>query len=99
MLKSTPQISAFQRLTLLTSNLPRAGFLFPPPGLTPCGFSLSAMKNLLNLMTREHVGLAFMAVGFACLMAGIAAHFTLAVAAMVGGGLLLAAGVAIDRMS
>lgn len=57
------------------------------------------MKQLLHLITREHVGLAFMAVGFACLMAGIAAHFSMAVAAMVGGGLLLAAGIAIDRMS
>ncbi|RDI10992.1 hypothetical protein [Comamonas sp. AG1104] len=57
------------------------------------------MKNLLNLITREHVGLAFMAVGFACLMGGIAAHFSISVAAMVGGGLLLAAGIAIDRMS
>lgn len=57
------------------------------------------MKKLLHLITREHVGLAFMAVGFACLMAGIAAHFSLAAAAMVGGCLLLVAGVAIDRMS
>lgn len=57
------------------------------------------MKNLLNLITRELVGLAFMVVGFVCLLAGIAAHFSLAVAAMVGGGLLLVAGVAIDRMS
>ncbi|MDH1477490.1 hypothetical protein N5F13_23610 [Comamonas thiooxydans] len=57
------------------------------------------MKNLLNLITRELVGLAFMVVGFVCLMAGIAAHFSLAVAAMVGGCLLLAAGIAIDRMS
>lgn len=57
------------------------------------------MKNLLHLMTREHVGLAFMVVGFVCLVAGIAAHFSPAVAAMVGGGLLLVAGVAIDRMS
>nr|WP_279090169.1 hypothetical protein [Comamonas thiooxydans] len=57
------------------------------------------MKNLLHLITREHVGLAFMVVGFASLMAGIAAHFSPAVAAMVGGGLLLAAGIAIDRMS
>ena len=57
------------------------------------------MKNLLNLITRELVGLAFMVVGFVSLMAGIAAHFSLAVAAMVGGCLLLVAGVAIDRMS
>lgn len=57
------------------------------------------MKNLLHLITREHVGLVFMTVGFACLMGGIAAHFSPAIAAMVGGGLLLAAGVAIDRMS
>ncbi|MDH1334106.1 hypothetical protein N5D77_07680 [Comamonas thiooxydans] len=57
------------------------------------------MKNLLNLITRELVGLAFMVVGFVCLIAGIAAHFSLAVAAMVGGCLLLVAGVAIDRMS
>lgn len=57
------------------------------------------MKNLLNLITRELVGLAFMAVGFVCLMAGIAEHFSPAVAAMVGGCLLLVAGVAIDRMS
>lgn len=57
------------------------------------------MKNLLNLITREQIGLAFMTVGFVCLVAGIAAHFSLAVAAMVGGSLLLAAGVAIDRMS
>lgn len=57
------------------------------------------MKNLLHLITREHVGLVFMAVGFACLIAGVAAHFSPAMAAMVGGGLLLVAGVAIDWMS
>lgn len=57
------------------------------------------MKKLLVLITREHVGLAFMVAGFACLTAGVAAHFSSAVAAMVGGGLLLVAGVAIDRMS
>ncbi len=57
------------------------------------------MKNLLNHITRELVGLAFMVVGFVCLLAGIAAHFSPAVAAMVGGCLLLVAGVAIDRMS
>ena len=68
-------------------------------GSFPGGFSLAAMKNLLNLITRELVGLAFMVVGFVCLMAGIAAHFSPAVAAMVGGALLLVAGVAIDRMS
>lgn len=68
-------------------------------GLLLGGFSISAMKNLLNLITRELVGLAFMVVGFVCLIAGITAHFSLAVAAMVGGCLLLAAGVAIDRMS
>lgn len=68
-------------------------------GLLLGSFSISAMKNLLNLITRELVGLAFMVVGFVCLMAGIAAHFSLAVAAMVGGCLLLAAGIAIDRMS
>ena len=68
-------------------------------GSLPSGFSLVAMKNLLNLITRELVGLAFMAVGFVCLMVGIAAHFSPAVAAMVGGALLLAAGVVIDRMS
>lgn len=68
-------------------------------GSLPKAVSFVAMKNFLNLITREHVGLAFMAVGFVCLMAGIAAHFSPAVAAMVGGGLLLGAGVAIDRMS
>lgn len=57
------------------------------------------MKNLLNLITRELVGLTFMVVGFVCLVAGVAAHFSPAVAAMVGGCLLLVAGVAIDRMS
>lgn len=68
-------------------------------GSLPSGFSLAAMKNILDLITREHVGLAFMVVGFACLVAGIAAYFSPAVAAMVGGSLLLVAGVAIDRMS
>lgn len=68
-------------------------------GSLPRGVSLAAMKNLLNHITRELVGLAFMVVGFVCLLAGIAAHFSLAVAAMVGGCLLLVAGVAIDRMS
>lgn len=68
-------------------------------GLPPGGFAFTLMKNLLNLITRELVGLAFMVVGFVCLLAGIAAHFSLAVAAMVGGCLLLVAGVAIDRMS
>ena len=57
------------------------------------------MKKLLHLITREHLGLAFMVAGFACLTAGVAVHFSPAVAAMVGGALLLVAGVAIDRMS
>lgn len=68
-------------------------------GLAPGGFSFTPMKKLIDLLTREHVGLAFMVVGFACLTAGVAAHFSPAVAAIVGGGLLLVAGVAIDWMS
>lgn len=74
-------------------------FLFPLPGLAPWWLLNCGMKNLLNLITRELVGLAFMVVGFVCLMVGVAAHFSPAVAAIVGGCLLLVAGVAIDRMS
>jgi hypothetical protein len=49
-------------------------------------------------ITREHVGVAMMAVGYASLVGGIAA-ISMPVAAIVGGALLLIAGVAIDRMS
>lgn len=77
----------------------RVAYLFTLPGLAPWWLLNRRMKKFLNLITRELVGLAFMVVGFVCLIAGIAAHFSLAVAAMVGGCLLLVAGVAIDRMS
>lgn len=48
--------------------------------------------------TREHIGVAMMAAGYLSLVAGIAA-ISVPWAAIVGGALLLAAGVAIDRMS
>lgn len=46
--------------------------------------------------TREHAGVAMMAAGFVALVAGIAA-ISVPWAAIAGGALLLAAGVAIDR--
>ena len=49
-------------------------------------------------ITREYIGVAMMAVGFVSLVVGIAA-ISPPWAAIVGGGLLLTAGVAIDRMS
>lgn len=57
------------------------------------------MKKFLESVTRGHVGLAFMATGFVSLVAGVALHFSPSTAAMVAGGLLLVAGVAIDRVS
>lgn len=62
-------------------------------------FLLVPMKKIFESITREHVGLAFMVVGFVSLVAGFAAHYSSAIAAIVAGVLLLVAGVAIDRMS
>lgn len=51
-----------------------------------------------SISTREKVGLACMAVGFTTLVAGIAAAISVAWAAIIGGALLLGAGVVMDRM-
>jgi|ThiBioDrversion2_1041553.scaffolds.fasta_scaffold263126_1 hypothetical protein len=56
------------------------------------------MKQLLQHITREHIGAAFMGVGFVSLVAGVAVAVSPAYAAIVGGGLMLLAGIVIDRM-
>ena len=51
-----------------------------------------------GISAREKVGLAFMAAGFASLVGGIAC-ISLPWAAIIGGALLLTAGVAMDRLA
>lgn len=51
-----------------------------------------------GISAREKVGLALMAAGFASLVGGIAC-ISPPWAAIIGGALLLTAGVAVDRMS
>lgn len=51
-----------------------------------------------GISTREKIGIALMTAGFAALVGGIAA-LSLPWAAIIGGGVLLTAGVAVDRMS
>lgn len=51
-----------------------------------------------GISAREKVGLAFMAAGFAALVGGIAC-ISPPWAAIVGGALLLTAGVAMDRLA
>lgn len=57
------------------------------------------MKQLLQNITREHVGVAFMGVGFVSLVVGVGFAVSAACAAIVGGGLMLLAGIVIDRMA
>lgn len=49
-------------------------------------------------ITREHIGVGMMVVGYLSLVVGIAV-ISPAWATIIGGALLLTAGVAIDRMS
>ena len=51
-----------------------------------------------GISAREKAGLAFMAVGFSALVGGIAC-ISLPWAAIIGGALLLTAGVAMDRLA
>lgn len=56
-------------------------------------------KEWMSRVTREHVGVAFMAAGYVALVAGVAAAMSWPMALVIGGGLLLVAGIVIDRMS
>lgn len=55
-------------------------------------------KQTEEISTREKTGVVFMAVGFVSLVAGIA-FISPPLAAIVGGALLLAGGVVIDRLA